>query len=126
MQERPKFESKLHKLSIKNILLTSQQIQSNSLKRSIEQLECKIEELHKNLAEAQKNLIAEKRKNERLEKERNSEENGVMRVNLRKLELSENESLHDDVVSILYVKYMWEEEVNKLFININEFEPFPL
>lgn len=76
------------------------------MKRNIEQLESKIEELHKNLTEAQKNLIAEKRKNERLEKERNSEENGIMRVNIRKLELPSNESLHDDIVSIFYVKYM--------------------
>lgn len=74
---------------------------NSSLKRSIEQLEGKIEELHKNLAEAQKNLIAEKRKNERLEKERISEENCVMKVNFRKMEAPINESLHDDVVSKL-------------------------
>lgn len=74
------------------------------MKRNIEQLEIKIEELHKNLTEAQKNLIAEKRKIERLEKERNSEENGVKRVNCRKVEASINESSHDNVVSIIICK----------------------
>lgn len=71
------------------------------MKRNIEQLESKIEELHKNLAEAQKNLIAEKRKNERLEKERNSEENCDMKVNLKKVEVPFNESLHDEIVSFI-------------------------
>ncbi|KAL5277655.1 CDR2L family protein [Megaselia abdita] len=70
---------------------------NKTLKRNVEQLESKIEELHKNLAEAQKNFIAEKRKNERLEKERNSEENCVMKVNFRKMETPINESLHDDI-----------------------------
>lgn len=86
---------------------------THSLKRNVDQLESKIDELHKNLAEAQKNWIAEKRKNERLEKERNSEDNCVTKVNIRKMEVPINESLHDDVVSIILCSiFMWEEEVN--------------